>query len=1034
MKKPTIRKKIELPKTSGDETALPPPAPANSLSSAPFPSAPPNTRPLEDALVPAWSREAEPVGSRRMWISAAWLALLALALRIPGLTTRSLWFDEIHTWNDAHWLPPGSNVHWLFFRITSVFTDVLGRNELGLRMFPLLTGIAGVALLTVWVWRIAGRRAGIMAGILLALSPLHIGFSQECRYYAPMVLYAVGALWCASEWFASRGTDRLGWLVGLGAALFLASTNHMTAGVMTAALGAWMIACLALSRWGRAWVTRLVMGSPSKGWRRPMMIIGIALVLVGWIAWKQWPGFHAHLKKLTWENHTPNVEWSVAFFETLAIRFGSGTRWSGVFGVAAGIIIEVAFLAGWGRLLCRRMAWGWMIPIVIGLTLLAVFSYPVTQAFDPKYIAFLVPVRLLGIATGLAWGLGWMEKRLVNRPQSKRLFPAAAGLTLAAAIYMPALATYYPRAHTPMRPAMMWLRENTPSDAPIVSYGHTNYGTWYYAERLDIPLSRLTLLRWPSGDGALDVGRLHQLVPPDGHLYFLAGWPHDLPDAIKKSLERNWTEVARFPSSQGKEYDGVVYRWKYGAATLRENRRIEWTAGGGVATGEAGPATLEIPPLDMPTSFYSIFDMDVTWTVEPAGARVLVDGEALPLEPVDATDQARARARLGPGLHEWSWIAPEPDSDPATSSPARPRRVALEPSAPLRMTLPPTEFRRVGHGGERVFEEYRGRPALRFLKNGWVEYEAALTAGRVYRCTLEGAEESDGPAVLSIGLNEAPVGLLLFFGEAKRWVERSFSFRARKETTRIRLRLISEFANAQGQTRPGHGVSIHRLTLDEVEETELTKAQRDDRMPPDEFRSPVPSAAMLYADPQALDRPAAEWQQSTPPGVFSVRLLKPLTEQPEINTREPERSLFSVRIHPPYHGSIMSPLFPVRPERVLCMRIPVETDEIYRIGSTLLLLIFDEKGEVIEHVFPSRGSLNDDLDWDFVYRPFEGRARRDLAWFFPVPTGAHSAALGVIAWPHPVPKVKPKMEIFLGEPYELWVKPDLLKEEDEDAQ
>lgn len=978
-------------------------------------------------MVPAWSLEAEPVGSRRMWTAAIWLAVLALAFRIPGLTTRSLWFDEIHTWNDAHWLPPGSNVHWLFFRIISVFTDVLGRNELGLRMFPLLTGIAAVALLTVWVWRIAGRRAGIVAGLLLALSPLHIGFSQECRYYAPMVLYAVGALWCASEWFVSRGDGRMGWLLGLGAALFLASTNHMTAGVMSGALGVWMLGCLGLTRWGRAWVARLVMGSHSQRKWRPALIIGTLVVVAGWLAWKQWPGVFAHLKKLTWQQHSPNVEWSLAFFQLLAVRFGSGSLWSGIHGMPVGGIVEAGFLAGWILLLRRRTAWGWMIPVVIGLTVLAVFSYPVTQAFDPKYVAFLLPVRLLGIATGLAWGLGWVEKRLVNRPKFKRLFPAAAGVVVAAAIYAPALASYYSREHMPIRPAMIWLRENTPPDAPIASYGHTNYGTWYYAERLDIPFSRLTLLRWPSDNGALDVGRLHQLVPPDGHLYFLAAWPHDLPDAIKESLERDWTEVARFPSSQGTQYDSVVYRWKYGAATARENRRVEWTAGGGSQTAATASATVEIPPQNMPSSFYSIFDMDVTWTVEPAGAQVLVDGEALPLEPLRGTDSAMARARLAPGLHEWTWTLPQQDSDTASPPPAQPRRITLEPSAPLRITLPPTEMRRIGHGGERSVEEYRGRPALRFLKNGWVEYEAALTAGRVYRCTIEGAEESGGPAVLSIGLDETPVGLLLFYGDRKEWIERTFAFRARNKTTRIRLRLISEVADDRGQTRPGHGVSIHQLTLTELTETDLSKIQRDDRMPPDEFRSPVPSAALLYADPQTLDRPAPEWQ-STPPGVFSVQLLKPLTEEREVITREPERSLFSVRIHPPYHGAIMSPQFPVRPERILCMRIPVETDEIYRIGSTLLLLVYDEHDEIIDHAFPSRGSLNDNLDWDFVYRPFEGRTRRDLAWFFPVPTGAHSASLGVIAWPHPIPKVKPKMEILLGEPYDLWVKPDLLKE------
>ncbi|MBI4300619.1 MAG: glycosyltransferase family 39 protein [Chloroflexi bacterium] len=78
--------------------------------------------------------------------------------------------------------PPG------YFLLLHFFTSAAGLSAFSVRMPSVLVGIATVPLIYQVARLLFGHRAGLLAALLLALSPFHIGRSQEARMY-PLVVF-----------------------------------------------------------------------------------------------------------------------------------------------------------------------------------------------------------------------------------------------------------------------------------------------------------------------------------------------------------------------------------------------------------------------------------------------------------------------------------------------------------------------------------------------------------------------------------------------------------------------------------------------------------------------------------------------------------------------------------------------------------------------------------------------------------------------------------------------------------------------------
>lgn len=141
----------------------------------------------------------------------AWLAevtllplavfLLGLAARLHGIGAMPYWLDEVTTVHRSS-LPLHAMVrdslqfHHLpsYFWITSLFGHY-GMGESVLRLPSALFGGASGAVVFLVARALGGWRAGLVAGLLLALSPLQVQYGQEARSYTfVMLMMAIGLL------------------------------------------------------------------------------------------------------------------------------------------------------------------------------------------------------------------------------------------------------------------------------------------------------------------------------------------------------------------------------------------------------------------------------------------------------------------------------------------------------------------------------------------------------------------------------------------------------------------------------------------------------------------------------------------------------------------------------------------------------------------------------------------------------------------------------------------------------------------------
>ncbi len=127
-----------------------------------------------------------------MVVQAA-ILLAALLLRVHGLGVHEFWLDETFSFHDAtaaHWLAdlPRRDMPPLYTVLLHAWIGSAGTGEAGLRLLSAILGTLSVAA-TMWAAReIGGPRASVPAGLVAALAPMHVYYSQEARPTALVLL------------------------------------------------------------------------------------------------------------------------------------------------------------------------------------------------------------------------------------------------------------------------------------------------------------------------------------------------------------------------------------------------------------------------------------------------------------------------------------------------------------------------------------------------------------------------------------------------------------------------------------------------------------------------------------------------------------------------------------------------------------------------------------------------------------------------------------------------------------------------------
>jgi len=186
-------------------------------------------------------------GARGLWLALAAIVAGAAALRLATLGLQSFWYDESYTAaialqpslgdvlasvRELETTPP------LYYALLWLWQGVAGEGDVALRLVSALAGIATVPLAYALGARLHSRRAGLIAAVLAATSPLLLSFSQENRPYALLCLSGA-----ASMLLVLRAAERptAGRLAAWAAVCAAGIATHYFAAFVVAPQALWLL-------------------------------------------------------------------------------------------------------------------------------------------------------------------------------------------------------------------------------------------------------------------------------------------------------------------------------------------------------------------------------------------------------------------------------------------------------------------------------------------------------------------------------------------------------------------------------------------------------------------------------------------------------------------------------------------------------------------------------------------------------------------------------------------------------------------------
>ena len=161
-------------------------------------------------------------------------ATVSLALGLFQLAQPSLWIDEAATARAVRFSfeQLSAQHHWIYYSLMKPWTSVAGLGEFALRLPSVVAAALACALLVPLGNRLLGRPVGSLAGLLLALNPFVVQWSQQARSYSMVMLVAIVAT--AALVYLRSTIGRRAWALYALSAVTLLVLQPLCAGLMLA--------------------------------------------------------------------------------------------------------------------------------------------------------------------------------------------------------------------------------------------------------------------------------------------------------------------------------------------------------------------------------------------------------------------------------------------------------------------------------------------------------------------------------------------------------------------------------------------------------------------------------------------------------------------------------------------------------------------------------------------------------------------------------------------------------------------------------
>jgi 4-amino-4-deoxy-L-arabinose transferase-like glycosyltransferase len=458
------------------------------------------------------------------------VVLLGLVLRLIQLGTDSLWVDEINVVSfvrSGHLLthlrnqrgPFESPLHpvavWMALHLPF---DL----ETAARVPAALFGALEVFGLVMFTRRVTGRReVAILAGLLLAVAPFAVRYSQEVRYYTTFSALHVVTFWLLVRALQVRERRAyVWWGVAVGAMLL---AHPFAPVVVVAQLG---VAFVVVRRNRRR--------AGGRGGEARDVGVGVLVAAVVAAPWYLWGAVrwipdivHGHSYALNTDSF-PHVRLEPDLYGRIAQwLLGNGGRWSLLSALLVLLALAAPVLA---RDSLRRIALGVLAYVVLFVALLVPLAWALHTYLAVRRIEFLVPPLVLLAAIGIHAGAGRVAE-LAARHGWARV--RAGGIVVATMVVVVGLSLvavllYYPTQKTEYRALAEVLRTVPKQDDVVVGPVDrrwrrplTEYLGWRGVHRR---------LRFIAG------GPLPQLTPTAGRVVWVTGSDPGVPGLTTRPL------------------------------------------------------------------------------------------------------------------------------------------------------------------------------------------------------------------------------------------------------------------------------------------------------------------------------------------------------------------------------------------------------------------------------------------------------------------------------------------------------------------
>jgi len=136
------------------------------------------------------------------WAPVAAITMVAAILRLHGLNSKIVWFDEAMSagiarlpWSQVVRVLWNFEANMAFYYVLLHFWSSLGGTTMFIRALSVVFSTATVPAVYLLGARLFDRKAGFISAWLLAINAYHIRYAQEARSYALLVLLATLATW-----------------------------------------------------------------------------------------------------------------------------------------------------------------------------------------------------------------------------------------------------------------------------------------------------------------------------------------------------------------------------------------------------------------------------------------------------------------------------------------------------------------------------------------------------------------------------------------------------------------------------------------------------------------------------------------------------------------------------------------------------------------------------------------------------------------------------------------------------------------------